>query len=64
MEKESAELVGATMKIETQASGFLAGGHEQGAKLGFEEDVLAFLGAESDDQGNRIFRKLGDRGAS
>ena len=64
MEEESAGLVGATMKIETQASGFLAGGCEEGAKLGFEEDVLAILGAESDDQGKRVFRELGDGGAS
>ena len=64
VEEKGAGLIHATVQIETQTSCFLAGGCEEGAKLGFEEDVLAILGAESDDQGNRFFRKLRDRDAS
>jgi len=64
VEEKGAGLIHATVQIETQTSCFLAGGCEEGAKLGFEEDVLAFLGAESDDQGKRVFRELGDGGAS
>jgi len=45
VEKESAGLVGATMKIESQAALFLALGREESSEFGFEEDVLAFLGA-------------------
>jgi len=61
VEEKGTGLIHATVQIETQASGFLAGGHEEGAKLGFEEDMLAFLGAESDDQSDRVFREFADR---
>jgi hypothetical protein len=60
MEKESAGLVDATMKIKSQAAFFLARRRDERAKLGFEEDVLPFLGAEGDDQGNRVFREFTD----
>lgn len=56
VEKESAWLVGASMKIKSQATFFLARRRDQRAELGFEEHVLAFFGAESDDQGDRVFR--------
>jgi hypothetical protein len=58
MEKESAGLVDATMKVKSQAPLFLARWCDERAKFGFEEDVLAFLGAEGDDQGDRIFREF------
>jgi hypothetical protein len=61
VEEEGTGLIHATVQIETQASGFLAGGHEEGAKLGLEEDVLAFLGTEGDDQSDGVFREFGDR---
>jgi hypothetical protein len=63
MEKESAGLVDRTMKIEAQAASFLARGRDQRAKLGFQEHVLAFLGAESDDEGDCVFGQFCDRGA-
>jgi hypothetical protein len=64
MEKESTGLVGATMKIEPQAALFLARGREESAEFGFEKDLLAFLGAKRDDEGDCIFRKFRDRGAA
>jgi hypothetical protein len=64
VEKESAGLVGATMQVESQATLFLARWREERAKFGFEEEVLAFLGAESDDQGDGVFREFGDRWAA
>ena len=64
VEKEGAGLVGAAMQIELQAAFFLARWPDERAKLGFEEDVLPFLGAESDDQGDRIFREFRYRGAA
>ncbi len=45
VEQESAGLIGATMKIESQAALFLARWREESSEFGFEEDVLAFLGA-------------------
>jgi hypothetical protein len=64
VEKEGAGLVGATMQIKSQAPFFLARWCDERAKFGFEEDVLAFFGAESDDQGDGIFREFGDRCAA
>ena len=61
MEKESARLVGASVKIESQAAFFLAGGSDQRAEFGFEQHVLAFFGAKRDDQGDRVLGKFGDR---
>jgi hypothetical protein len=58
VEKEGAGLVGATMKVKLKAALFLARWRDERAKFGFEEDVLAFLGAKSDDQGDRIFREF------
>jgi hypothetical protein len=63
VEKESAGLIGATMKVESQAALFLARGRDESAEFGFEEDVLAFLGAKRDDERDRIFREFRDRGA-
>jgi hypothetical protein len=64
VEEKGTGLIHAAVEIETQASGFLARGCEEGAKLGLEENVLSFLGAESDDQGNCVFREFGGRGAA
>jgi hypothetical protein len=64
VEEKGTGVIHATVQIETQASGFLTGGHEKGTKLGFEEDVLAFLGAESDDQSDGVFGELRCRGAA
>jgi hypothetical protein len=64
VEKESASLVGASVKIESQTPLFLARWRDERAKFGFEEDVLAFLGAESDDQSDGVFREFGDRCAA
>jgi len=61
MQKKSSRLVDATMKIESQAAFFLARGRDQCAELGCKEHVLAFLGAEGDDAGDRVFREFGDR---
>ena len=55
VEKEGAGLVGATMQVKSQAPLFLARWRDERAKFGFEEDVLAFLGAKSDDQGDGVF---------
>src|SRR5258708_34559472 len=63
VEKESAGLVWASVKIEAQATQFLARRRNQRAKFGFEEHVLAFLGAQRDDQGDRVFREFRDRSA-
>ena len=56
MEKESAGLVGARVKIESQAPFFLARWRNQRAKFGFEEHVLAFFGSKGDNQGDCVFR--------
>ena len=64
VKEESARLVGAAMQIVLQAAFFLARGGNERAKLGFEEDVSPFLGAESDDQDDRIFREFRYRGAA
>src|ERR1700719_2176821 len=61
MEKKSSGLVDATMKIESQAAFFLARRRDERTKFGFEEDVLAFLRAQSDDACDRVFRECGDR---
>ena len=64
VKEESAGLVGAAVQIVLQAAFFLARGGNERAKLGFEEDVSPFLGAESDDQDDRIFREFRYRGAA
>jgi len=64
MEEERAGLIGAAMQIELQAAFFFARWRDERAKLGFEEDVLPFLGAESNDQGDGIFREFGVRCAA
>jgi hypothetical protein len=56
MEKESSRLVGASVKIESQAAFFLARRRDQCAEFGFEEHVLAFFGSKRNDQGDRVFR--------
>jgi hypothetical protein len=56
MQKESARLVWASVKIESQAAFFLARRRDQRAEFGFEEHMLAFLGSKRNDQGDRIFR--------
>jgi hypothetical protein len=60
MEKESARLVGASMKIKAQAAFFLARRRDQRAEFGFEEHVLAFFGAQRDDQGDGVLGKFAD----
>src|ERR1700720_524926 len=62
--EESAGLICAAVQIVLQATLFLARWGDERAKLGFEEDVLAFLGAESDDEGDGIFREFADRCAA
>src|SRR5258706_4555608 len=64
VKEESARLVGAAVQIVLQAAFFLARGGNERAKLGFEEDVSPFLGAERDDQDDRIFREFRYRGAA
>src|SRR6267142_368775 len=64
VKEESARLVGAAVQIVLQAAFFLARRGNERAKLGFEEDVSPFLGAESDDQDDRIFREFRYCGAA
>ena len=64
MEKESAGLVGASVKIESQAAFFLTRWRDQRAEFGFEEHVLAFLGSKRDNQGDRVLGKFGDHSAA
>lgn len=64
VEQERAGLIGAAMQIVLQAAIFLAGGSDEGAKFGLEEQVLALLGAENDDEGESAFREFGDLGAA
>jgi hypothetical protein len=64
VEKESAGLVDATVQVESQAPLFLARWCDERAKFGFEEEVLAFLGAESNDLGDGVFREFGERCAA
>ena len=64
MEQIRAGLVCAAMQIVLQAAFFLARGSDEGAKFGFKEQVLAFLGAENDDEGESAFGKFGDLGAA
>ncbi len=59
VEEEGAGLIDTAVQIESQAAYFLAGGYEKGAKLGFEERVLPFFGAEDNDQGDCALGKLG-----
>jgi hypothetical protein len=49
VEKESAGLVGARVKIKSQAALFLARERKERAEFGFEEHVLAFFRAERDN---------------
>jgi hypothetical protein len=63
MEKERAGLVEAAVKIESQAAFFLARRCNQRAEFGFEEHVLTFLGAQRDDQSDRVLREFCGRGA-
>jgi len=63
MQEESAGLVGAGVKIEAQAADFFSRRRDQRAEFGFEEHVLAFLGAQRDDQGDGVFGEFCDRGA-
>jgi len=64
VEKESVGLIGATMKIEPQAALFLTRGRDERAEFGFEEDVLAFLGAHRDDESDCVFREFRDWSAA
>ena len=63
VEEEGAGLVGASVEIESQAAFFLARRRDQRAEFGFKEHVLAFLGAEIDDESDCVFRKFRDCGA-
>ena len=64
VEKEGAGLVGAPMQVKSEAPLFLARWCDERAEFGFEEDVLAFLGAESNDKRDGVFREFGDRCAA
>jgi len=64
VKEECTGLICAAVQIVLQAAFFLACGRDERAKLGFEEDVLTFLGAESDDERDRVFRKFRGRDAA
>lgn len=59
VKQEGAGLLDAAVQIESQAAVFLASGHEESAKFGFEEDVLAFLGVQDNDEGDGVFGEFG-----
>jgi hypothetical protein len=63
VEKECSGLIGAAMQVVLQTAFFFACGHDQGAELGFEKQVLAFLRTECDDQGKGTLGKFSDFGA-
>jgi hypothetical protein len=47
-EKGAGDVDGA-VQVVSEAAFFAAGGREEGAEFGFEEEFLAFLGPEDDD---------------
>jgi hypothetical protein len=64
VEQKCAWLIGAAMQIVLQAAFFFSCGADEGSQLGLQKQVLAFLGAEHHDQGQRALGKFGDFGAA
>ena len=64
VKEKCAGLIGAAVQIVLQAAFFLAGGSDKGAEFGFEEELLAFFGAEENDEGHRVFGELGEFGGA
>ena len=56
VEQKCVGMIGATMQIVLQAAFFLARGINEGAELGFEEQVLALLGAQQNHQSESALR--------
>jgi hypothetical protein len=55
VEEIGAGLIGTAMKIVLEAAFFFSRGSDESAKFGFEKQVLAFAGAQENDQGNGAF---------
>lgn len=53
-------LIGGGVKIVLETARFPAAGTDESAKFGLQEEVLTFLGAQSGDEGDGAFGKLGD----
>src|SRR6266481_1702542 len=59
MKKERAGDFEGAVQIVGEAAFFTTGGGDEGAKFGFEEEFLAFFGAEDDGQGYGVLGELG-----
>jgi len=59
VEEEGAGDFEGAVQVVGEAAFFAAGGGDEAAELGFEDEVLAFLGAEDDDEGYGVFGELG-----
>ena len=59
VEQEGAGDFEGAVQVVGEAAFFAAGGGDEGAEFCFEDEVLAFLGAEDDDQGYGVFGELG-----
>ncbi len=59
VEQEGAGDFEGAVQVISEAAFFAAGGGDERAKFGFEQRLLAFLGAEDDGQGYGIFWELG-----
>lgn len=64
VEKERARLIGTAMQVVLKAPFLLASWRDQGAQLGFEEQLLPLLGAEYDNQSKRALGEFGDFGTA
>lgn len=64
VKQKCAGLISAAVQIVLQATFFLAGRSNEGAELGFEEQVLALLGAKQDDEREGSLWEFGDLGAA
>jgi hypothetical protein len=53
VQEEMPRLIGAAMEIVLEAAFFLAGGADEGAEFGFEQEILAFSGAQEHDESHR-----------
>ncbi len=58
MQQECARAISGAVQIVEQAALFPARWSDQGAQFGLEEQFLTFAGAQMDDEGYRLFRKL------
>jgi hypothetical protein len=59
VEQEGAGDFEGAVQVVGEAAFFAAGGGDERAKFGFEQRLLAFLGAEDDGQGYGVFGELG-----